>query len=157
MTYEENKLLEEPIKREKIGKIIRKAGEWYDNHTRCDPFDTIEGYVLQQQYDMLKESEEYLKKENIEFRNQIQNTKQETPQTEDEENQDYLNLMIDIKRIDKVIRRLDKRSRKSKSDDVTVRCANAIGLLEGKKLLLIQAVTHITKEKPKRDLRFNVV
>jgi len=63
--------------------------------------------------------------------------------------------MIDIKRIDKVIRRLDKRSKKSKNDDVTVRCANAIGLLEGKKLLLIQAVTHITK-KLKRDLRFNV-
>ena len=58
------------------------------------------------------------------------------------ESEEYLNLMLDIKRIEKIIRRLDKRSRKSKIDDVTVRCANAIGLLEGKKLLLIQAVTH---------------
>ncbi len=71
-----------------------------------------------------------------------------------EENQDHLNLMIDIKRIEKIIRRLDNRSRKSKNDDVTVRCANAIGLLEGKKLQLIQAVTGVTKII-KKDKRFN--
>jgi len=154
MTYEGKKLLEEPIKRKKIGNIIRKAGTWYDNHTRSDPYDLIEGYVLEETHNMLKQSEENLRQENIELRNKI-NTKQEAPQTEDEENQDYLNLMIDIKRIDKLVRRLDKRSRKSKNDDVTVRCANAIGLLEGKKLLLIQAVTHVTK-KIKHDKRYNL-
>ncbi len=156
MTYEGKKLLEEPIKRKKIGNITRKAGEWYDNHTRSDPYDTIEGYVLEEKYNILKHSEEYLKQEIIELRNKIKNTKEETSQTEDEENKDYLNLMIDIKRIDKLVRRLDKRSRKSKNDDVTVRCANAIGLLEGKKLLLIQAVTHVTK-KIKHDKRYNLL
>jgi len=75
-------------------------------------------------------------------------------ESDEEENKDYLNLMIDIKRIEKIIRRLDKRSRKSKDDDVTVRCANAIGLLEGKKLQLILAVTNVTKII-KKDKRFS--
>jgi len=138
-----NSFTEIPIKREKLGKIIRKGGEWYDNHTKCDPHDTIEGYVLEISYNMLKQSEESLRIECRKLIDQVQNLKNKTV-TDDEqaENNDHLNLNLDIRRIEKLIRRLDKRSRKSKDDDVTVRCANAIGLLEGKKLLLIQAVTH---------------
>jgi len=131
-------------KKKNIGRVIHKAGEWYDNHSKCSPHDIIEGYETQQAYDMLKEREEYFRNENARLENQLQNIKKgNTEVTEEEE---YLNLMIDIKRIDKAIRRLDKRMRKSKDDDVAVRCANAIGLLEGKKLVLIQAVTHVKRK-----------
>ena len=154
MPYEEDKLLHEaPIKKNNIGKVIHKAGEWYDNHTQCSPFDEIEGYVLETTHRMLQEKEEYQRKENIELRNKLQ-TKSEVKVKLEEEYEDHLNLMLDIKRIEKVIRRLDTRSRKSKIDDVTVRCANAIGLLEGKKLQLILAVTGVTKII-KKDKRFN--
>jgi len=74
---------------------------------------------------------------------------------EEEDSKEYLNLLIDIKRVDSVIRRLDRRGRKSKSDDVMAKCAGVMAILEGKKLLLIQAVTHTTK-KIKIDKRYNV-
>lgn len=143
-----------PVKRKKLGTIIRKGGEWYDNHSRCDPHDTIEGYVLEVTHNMLKEREEYLRKENRKYLNQIQSLKEDKQPDTQEGNQDHLNLMIDIARLEKIIRRLDKRSRKSKDDDVTVRCANAVGLLEGKKLQLILAVTGVTRII-KKDKRFN--
>ncbi len=139
--------------KKQFGRIIRKGGEWNDNHTVCSPFDEIEGYVLETQYNMLKDHEEYLRKENIELNNKLQ-TKSNKIESDEEENKDHLNLMLDIKRVEKVIRRLDKRSRVTKDTDVCVRCANAIGLLEGKKLQLILAVTGVTKII-KKDKRFN--
>jgi len=145
----EDKAITEPIKKEKLGKIIRKGGEWYDNHTKCEPHDTIEGYVLETSYNDLQENNKSISNENNEYYHIIKNLEKKVgniPDTETEENPDHLNLMYDIKRIEKIIRRLDKRSRISKDTDVTVRCANAIGLLEGKKLLLIQAVTHVKKK-----------
>jgi len=80
-----------------------------------------------------------LHSENYELKQMIAELQGKDPE---EETKDYLNLMTDVKRIDKCLRRLDKRMRKTKLDDVAVKCANAIGLLEGKKLLLIQAVIH---------------
>jgi len=129
----EDKAITEPIKKEKLGKILHKAGVFIPSR----------GYVLETSYNMLKQSEEAMRIECRKLIDQVQNLKNKTV-TDDEqaENNDHLNLNLDIRRIEKLIRRLDKRSRKSKDDDVTVRCANAIGLLEGKKLLLIQAVIH---------------
>ena len=137
-----NSFTEIPIKREKLGKIIRKGGEWYDNHTKCDPHDIIEGYVLEVTHHMLQEREEYLRKENRKLMQQVQNLKNKTNDDDVEETKEYLDLIVDVKRLDKALRRIDKRMRKTHLDDVAVKCANAIGLLEGKKLLLIQAVIH---------------
>ena len=144
----EDKAITEPIKKEKLGKILHKAGVFIpsspgSNSGQTPANDIIEGYVLETSYNMLKQSEEAMRIECRKLIDQVQNLKNKTV-TDDEqaENNDHLNLNLDIRRIEKLIRRLDKRSRKSKDDDVTVRCANAIGLLEGKKLLLIQAVTH---------------
>jgi len=142
--YEE-KQVDEPVKRVKLGRIIRKAGEWNENHTQCEPFDTIEGYVLETSYNMLKQSEQAMREEYRKLHDQIEKSKKETVNDDEEKNKEHLNLMVDILRLDKCVRRLDKRMRKTKDDDVAVRCANAIGLIEGKKLLLIQAVTSIKK------------
>ncbi len=142
--YEENKEFHNiPVERKKIGKVLHRAGEWYDNKTKCSPFDIIEGYVLETQYNDVIESQKHLLESNSNLVQKCQDLKD--GKDIEAKPEEYLNLMLDIKRIEKVIRRLDKRSRKSKDDDVTVRCANAIGLLEGKKLLLIQAVTHVKK------------
>jgi len=147
MPYEEDKLLHEiPVKKKTLGEVIHKAGEWYDDKTKCSPFDIIEGYVLEAQYNDLKQTEEYLREENNKYYKQIQRLKEGSNTDSDEENKDYLNLMLDLKRIEKIVRRIDKRMRKTKDDDVAVRCANAIGLLEGKKLLLLQAVTHVKRK-----------
>jgi len=147
MPYEEDKLLHEPVvERKKLGRVIHKAGEWYNDKTQCSPHDIIEGYVLESQFNTMEETNEYLRNENKKYYNEIVRLKEGNSAVLEEENQDHLNLMYDIKRIEKVIRRLDKRSRISKDTDVTVRCANAIGLLEGKKLLLIQAVTHVKRK-----------
>jgi len=132
----------------KLGTILHKAGVFIPHSEgstsgTTPPHDIIEGYVLEVSHNMLKQSEESLREENHKLRNHIENSKKETNTDDvDEETKDYLNLMTDVKRIDKCLRRLDKRMRKTKVDDVAVKCANAIGLLEGKKLLLIQAVTH---------------
>ncbi len=143
MVFTEDKLLHEiPVERKKLGKVLRKAGEWYDNHTKSDPYDTIEGYVLESSHNMLKESVEVIRNENKSLRTRIEELKNNKETSEEPVSEDYLNLMLDIKRIEKIIRRLDKRSRKSKIDDVTIKCANAIGLLEGKKLLILQSVLH---------------
>jgi len=152
--YTDKESLGEPVKVKKLGTIIRKGGEWYNNHTECDAHDTIEGYVLVETHNMLKESQENLKIENIELRNKINSKQEETPPTEEEESKDYLNLLTDIKRVDSVIRRLDRRGKKSKSDDVMAKCAGVMAILEGKKLLLIQAVTH-TEKKLRHDKRYN--
>ena len=146
MPYEEDKLLHEiPVERKKLGKILHKAGEWYNNGTESSPYDIIEGYVLEASYNMLQESVEVIRNENKSLRTRIDELKNSKEPNEEPVSEDYLNLMLDIKRVEKVIRRLDKRSRVSKDTDITVRCANAIGLLVGKKLLLIQAVTHVKK------------
>jgi len=62
--------------------------------------------------------------------------------TEERKDNKHLNLQIDILRLDRAIKRIDTRMRKAKDTDVCVRCGNVLGLLEGKKLLLIQAVLH---------------
>ncbi len=139
---EKEQLHETPEVKKKIGRIILKGGQWNADHTKCEPYDIIEGYVLESSYNMLKEREEFARQESIELRKQIVNLREGNKPDAEVESHDYLNLMLDIKRIEKVIRRLDKRMRKSKDTDVMVRCANALGLLHGKKLLLIQAVTH---------------
>jgi len=91
---------------------------------------------------MLQEREEYLRKENLKLMEQVQNLKNKANDDDVEETREYLDLIVDVKRLDKALRRIDKRMRKTHLDDVAVKCANAIGLLEGKKLLLIQAVIH---------------
>jgi len=144
ITMYNDKPITEPIKIEKLGKILGKGGEWYDNHTKCDPHDTIEGYVLQVSYDMLQQREETLREENSKLRNHIEKAKKENNTNDEEERKDnkHLNLQIDILRLDRAIKRIDTRMRKAKDTDVCVRCGNVLGLLEGKKLLLIQAVLH---------------
>jgi len=143
----EDKIIE-PIHVKKLGTVLHKAGVFIPHSEgstsgTTPPHDIIEGYVLEKSYNMLQEREESLREENHKLRNHIENSKKETNTDDvDEETKDYLNLMTDVKRIDKCLRRLDKRMRKTKIDDVAVKCANAIGLLEGKKLLLIQAIIH---------------
>ncbi len=142
-----NSFTEIPIKREKLGTILHKAGVFIPNSEGSNsgttpPHDIIEGYVLEVSHNMLKQSEEYLRKENRKLMDQVHYLKNKTTDDVDEETKDYLNLIVDVKRLDKALRRIDKRMRKTKLDDVAVKCANAIGLLEGKKLLLIQAVIH---------------
>jgi len=132
----------------KLGTILHKAGVFIPHSEgstsgTTPPHDIIEGYVLEVSHNILQQSEQSLREENHKLRNHIENSKKETNTDDvDEETKDYLNLMTDVKRIDKCLRRLDKRMRKTKIDDVAVKCANAIGLLEGKKLLLIQAIIH---------------
>jgi len=131
----------------KLGTILHKAGVFIpssegSNSGTTPPHDIIEGYVLEQSYNMLKQSEEYLRKENRKLMDQVQNFKNKTNDDDVEETKEYLDLIVDVKRLDKALRRIDKRMRKTHLDDVAVKCANAIGLLEGKKLLLIQAVLH---------------
>jgi len=148
ITMYEDKPITDPIKVKKLGTILHKAGVFIPHSEgstsgTTPPHDIIEGYVLEKSYNMLQEREESLRENNLKLMDQVQNLKNiKVSDDVDEETKDYLNLMTDVKRIDKCLRRLDKRMRKTKIDDVAVKCANAIGLLEGKKLLLIQAVIH---------------
>jgi len=139
----EDKPIIEPIRPKKLGTILRKGGEWNSDHTQCDPHDTIEGYVLEVTHHMLQEREEYLHKENRKLMDQVHYLKNiKVSDDVDEETKDYLNLLTDIKLLNKLARRMDKRSRVTKDPDVSVRCANACAICLGKKLLLMQALHH---------------
>jgi len=143
----EDKPITEPIKVKRLGTILHKAGVFIPNSEgstsgTTPPHDIIEGYVLEKSYSMLQEREQALRKNNLNLMEQVQNLRNKTNDDDVEETKEYLDLIVDVKRIDTALRRIDKRMRKTKLDDVAVKCANAIGLLEGKKLLLIQAVIH---------------
>jgi len=143
----EDKPITEPVKVKKLGTILHKAGVFIPNSEgstsgQTPPHDIIEGYVLETTHRMLQEREEYLNEENKKLNKQVEYLKNKTTDSDEEETKDYLNLMIDIKRLDKAIRRIDVKMRKTKDTDVAVRCGNVLGLLSGKKLLLIQSVLH---------------
>jgi len=62
-------------------------------------------------------------------------TKEKPPtKYENPEHDVSLNYFIDVKRLDKIIRRLDKRLKKSDSEESIIKLANAIGLLTSKKI-----------------------
>jgi len=131
----------------KLGTILHKAGVFIPHSEgstsgTTPPHDIIEGYVLEVSHNMLKQSEEALRENNLKLMDQVQSLKNKTNDDDVEETREYLDLMVDIKRLDKAIRRIDKRMRKTHDDDIAVRCGNVLGLLSAKKLQLIQAVIH---------------
>jgi len=143
----EDKPITDPIKVKKLGTILHKAGVFIPHSEgstsgTTPPHDIIEGYVLEVSHNMLKQSEEALRENNLKLMQQVQNLKNKTNDDDVEETREYLDLIVDVKRLDKCVRRLDKIMRKTKNPEISVRCGNVIATMTGKKLLLIQAVIH---------------
>lgn len=110
------------------------------------PHKAYTGEINPTLHEELKTFTEYQSKIIVQLRNELEDLKNDKTSVEpEEETKEYLNLMIDVKRLDKCARRLDKHMRTTKDKDVAVRCGNAIALISGKKLVLIQSLTHIKK------------
>ncbi len=73
----------------------------------------------------------------------------------------YLDISIDAERLDKAARRIDRRMRKCKSDDMLVKLANSLAFLISKKMPLVEQIIHLNDllkkldKKNSRDKRFN--
>jgi len=114
--------------------IIHKAGEWYEdgkggkfNPTHDIKLNTVE--INKTQYEEKERFSESQSKEINRLRNELE-SKPEKQKEPEQEDKTYLNLLVDIHRLDKIIKRLEKRQRKTPSDDISVKCANSIGFLE---------------------------
>lgn len=73
----------------------------------------------------------------------------------------YLDISLDAERLDKAAKRIDRRMRKCKSDDMLVKLANSLAFLISKKMPLVEEILHISElvnkleKKSKIDKRFN--